>query len=50
MRNAGGKDEIILRSDIKELNSARLSLMPEGFENTLKHQDMADLISFIRSK
>jgi len=50
LRNAGGTDETILRSDIKELTSSRLSLMPEGFENTLKPQDMADLIAFIRSR
>ena len=50
LRNAGGTDETILRGDIKELTSSRLSLMPEGFENTLKPQDMADLIAFIRSR
>ena len=50
LRNAGGKDEVILRREIKELTSSRLSLMPEGFENVLKPQDMADLIAYIRSR
>ena len=50
LRNAGGKDETILRSEIQELTSSRLSLMPEGFENILKPQDMADLIAHVRSR
>jgi len=48
LRNAGGTDETILRGDIKELTSSRLSFMPDGFENTLTPQDMADLIAHIR--
>ena len=50
LRNAGGTDETILRGDIKELTSSRLSFMPDGFENTLTPQDMADLIACIRSR
>ena len=50
LRNAGGTEETILRGDIKELTSSRLSFMPEGFENTLMPQDMADLIAYIRSR
>ena len=50
LRNAGGMDETILRGDIKELTSSRLSFMPDGFENTLTPQDMADLIAYIRSR
>ena len=50
LRNTGGTDETILRSDIKELVSWRLSLMPEGLEATLKPQDMADLIAYIRGR
>src|SRR5262249_39982702 len=47
LRTAGGTEETILRSDLKELTASGLSLMPEGFEKTLKPQDLADLISFI---
>jgi len=50
LRTAGGKDEVLLRSDIKELTSSRLSLMPEGLEGALKPADMADLIAYIRAK
>ena len=50
LRNAGGTDETILRTDIKELTSSRLSFMPEGFESALTPQDMADLIGFIRKR
>jgi putative heme-binding domain-containing protein len=49
IRNAGGVEEVILRPDIKELKSSGVSLMPEGFENGLTPQDMADLIAYIRS-
>ena len=50
LRNIGDTSEVILRSDLKELTSSKLSLMPEGFENILKPQDMADLIAYIRSR
>jgi putative heme-binding domain-containing protein len=50
LRNAVGVDEIVLRSDLKALASSRLSLMPEGFENALKPQDMADLIDYLRAR
>ncbi|MEO8428063.1 MAG: c-type cytochrome, partial [Verrucomicrobiota bacterium] len=49
IKNAGGVEEVILRPDIKELKSSGVSLMPEGFENGLTPQDMADLIAYIRS-
>jgi putative heme-binding domain-containing protein len=39
----------LLRSDIEELRSSGLSLMPEGLEKNLSLQDMADLISFIKN-
>ena len=47
LRSPGGNEEVILRSDLKELTSSGLSLMPEGFEKTLTAQDMADLIAYI---
>ncbi len=45
----GGTEETILRSNIKELASSGLSLMPEGFENVLKPQELADVIAFLRT-
>lgn len=44
-----GTTKAILRSDIKSLKSLNLSLMPEGLEAGLSQQDLADLVSFIRS-
>jgi putative membrane-bound dehydrogenase-like protein len=50
LRQASGTEETLLRRDVKELKSSGLSLMPEGFENALTPQDVADLIAFIKSK
>ncbi len=47
LRAAAGLEEIILRTDLKELTSSGLSIMPEGFEKTMKPQDMADLLAHI---
>jgi putative heme-binding domain-containing protein len=48
LRIAGGQEEVLLRSDLSSLRSSGLSLMPEGLEKTLRPQDLADLIAFIR--
>ncbi len=40
---------VVLRTDIAELKGAEISLMPEGLELGLSHQDLADLIQFLRS-
>lgn len=39
----------ILRTDIDEVQSRGVSLMPEGLEKKINHQQMADLISFIKN-
>jgi putative membrane-bound dehydrogenase-like protein len=44
---AGGVRETILRFDIDELASTGKSLMPEGLENQVTRQEMADLIRFL---
>ncbi len=43
------KRQSILRSELDELRSTGLSLMPDGLEKELSHQDFADLISLIRT-
>jgi putative membrane-bound dehydrogenase-like protein len=48
LRQSGGKDANLLRSDIEELSGGGRSLMPEGFENILDPQALADLITYIR--
>jgi putative heme-binding domain-containing protein len=48
LRGPDGREQTLLRSDIKNLRSSGLSLMPEGFEIALKPQDMADLIAALQ--
>jgi putative heme-binding domain-containing protein len=43
----GGKREVIARSDIDEMKTSELSLMPEDLEKTLNAQEIADLFAFI---
>ena len=44
-----GKQVTVLRQDIDEVISNGISLMPEGLEKNLNHQQMADLIAFIKN-
>jgi putative heme-binding domain-containing protein len=40
--------EVVLQRDaIKSMKSAGLSMMPEGLEEGMKAQDLADLMEFI---
>jgi putative membrane-bound dehydrogenase-like protein len=48
LRQQGGKEVVIPRSEIEELKSSGLSLMPEGLERSIDQQQMADLIAFIK--
>jgi putative membrane-bound dehydrogenase-like protein len=48
--DAEGKKNVILRSDLDELNSSGKSAMPEGLEKEIKPQDLADLIAHIRAQ
>jgi putative membrane-bound dehydrogenase-like protein len=47
VRQPFGKDTVMLRSDVKRIESQQLSLMPEGLEEGLKPQDLADLLEFV---
>jgi putative membrane-bound dehydrogenase-like protein len=49
LRQQGGKDLALARSEIDELKSSGVSLMPEGLERQIPMQDMADLIAFIKN-
>jgi putative heme-binding domain-containing protein len=44
----GGIRETILRSDIVSLRGSALSLMPEGLEQALTPQNLADLIAYLK--
>lgn len=46
---AEAKSESILRSDIEELRSTGKSLMPDGVEKDFTHQDLADVIEYVRT-
>jgi putative heme-binding domain-containing protein len=48
LRRAQGVEETLLRSEIDQVRSTGQSLMPEGLEQGLNLQDMADLIAFLR--
>jgi putative heme-binding domain-containing protein len=47
LRQAEGKEQTILRTDIEEIRSSQKSLMPEGLEKKLTPQEVADVISFL---
>jgi putative heme-binding domain-containing protein len=49
LRQPEDKSITLLRSDIEEMRSNGISLMPEGLEKTIPPQDMADLIAFIKN-
>jgi putative membrane-bound dehydrogenase-like protein len=49
LRRALGATDVVPRDQIEEIASTGMSLMPEGLEKGLSQQDMADLISFLRS-
>jgi putative membrane-bound dehydrogenase-like protein len=49
LKQQGGKEAVIPRAEIDELRSSGQSLMPEGLERNIPHQDMADLLSFIKN-
>jgi putative membrane-bound dehydrogenase-like protein len=43
-----GAQDTILRTQIAEMTSTGLSLMPEGFEKTISKKEMTDLVAFLR--
>ncbi len=47
LRQGEGKQETILRSNIDQISSSGLSLMPEGLEKKISVTEMADLLSFV---
>jgi len=49
LRRAESKEDVILRTNIDELVSTGVSLMPEGLEKEMSKQDLADVLSFIKS-
>jgi putative membrane-bound dehydrogenase-like protein len=49
LRRANGVEETILRNSIDEIRSDNLSIMPDGLEEAIAPQAMADLIAYLSS-
>jgi putative heme-binding domain-containing protein len=49
LRRAEGAFDVLPRDQVESIASTGVSLMPEGLEQGLSHQDLANLITFIRS-
>jgi putative heme-binding domain-containing protein len=47
LRQPLGIEVVVLRSQIAKMQASKLSLMPEGLEEGLTNQDLADLLDFI---
>ncbi len=50
LKQLDGKARNLLRTDIKSLVSANVSLMPEGLEAAITVDEMTDLIAFLKTK
>jgi putative membrane-bound dehydrogenase-like protein len=48
--SATGQSQVILRSSLEGLASTGKSAMPDGLEKELTHQDVADLITYLRAQ
>jgi putative heme-binding domain-containing protein len=48
LRRADGVEDLVFRSEVQELRGSGKSLMPEGLEQSLGLQEMADLLEFLQ--
>jgi putative membrane-bound dehydrogenase-like protein len=44
----GGIQETLLRSAVQEIRASQVSLMPEGLEQAISPQDLADLVAWLK--
>lgn len=49
LKRANGETDTILRVNIENIRSENLSIMPEGWEEAINKQQMADLIAYLTS-
>lgn len=49
IRSPGSPDTSVARTEIREVHATGRSLMPEGLEQGLEAQDLANLLAFLRS-
>jgi putative membrane-bound dehydrogenase-like protein len=47
LREQDGKETVLLRSQIEELQNTGRSMMPEGMEKDLSRQELADVIAYL---
>jgi putative membrane-bound dehydrogenase-like protein len=47
LREAGGKEHVVLRNDLESLRSSQKSLMPEGIEKDLSPKDLANVLAYV---
>ncbi len=50
LRQALGKEDTILRSDIERIAASQLSLMPQELEKQLSRQEFADLLAYLKGQ
>ena len=50
IRQPGGLEETVLRSDIKALTALPGSLMPPGLDAAMQPQDLADLVAYLKGE
>jgi len=50
IKKMGGEKVTIQKKDMKKMNSMGTSLMMEGLEGSMTHQEMADLLAFLQKK
>jgi putative heme-binding domain-containing protein len=50
LRRAEGKEDVLVRSEIEELQASGKSLMPEGVEKDITVAQMADLLEFLKAR
>ena len=49
MKGLDGKEQSVLRSNLKSLTCTNHSLMPIGFEQAMNKQELADLIAYLQT-
>jgi putative membrane-bound dehydrogenase-like protein len=50
LRLPQGKEETIAQVDIEEFSASKLSLMPQGLENTITRAEFADLLAYLKGE
>jgi len=50
LRSSNAEDETILRRNVVEIRTSRVSLMPDGLEKDMNRQDLADVIAFLQGR